>query len=203
MNAADPSLSNDSNNDTNQALARFPVPGEVRLERLLPGPIERVWAFITDPEKRARWFCGGALEQKVGGRFVFAMHHKNLAPDETPPAEYAKVQDPGVTFEGRVLQCDAPRLLVFTFGGDDSVVTFDLRPEGGKVRLVVTHRATGPDLAELGSFASGWHIHFTMLIALLEGAPRPGFWSMYARLKPVYAGLSGTAPDAGCISSRS
>jgi uncharacterized protein YndB with AHSA1/START domain len=189
--------------DDNQALASFPVPGEVRLVRLLPGPIERVWDFITDPEKRARWFCGGALEQKVGGKFVFAMHHKNLAPDETPPAEYAKVQDPGVTFEGRVLRCEAPRLLEFTFGGEDSVVTFDLKPEGEKVRLVVTHRASGDDRKDVGSFASGWHIHFGMLIALLENAPRPPFWSQHAKLKPLYCRMSATSSDAGCISSRS
>lgn len=189
--------------DDNQSLAQFPVPGEVRLVRLLPGPVERVWDFIADPEKRARWFCGGALEQKAGGKFVFAMHHKNLAPDETPPAEYAKVQDPGVTFEGRVLRCEALRLLVFTFGGDDSVVTFDLKPEGDKVRLVLTHRASGPDLAEVGSFASGWHIHFGMLIALLEGAPRPPFWSEHTRLKPLYCRMASTDPKAGCISSRS
>lgn len=187
----------------NQALAQFPAPGEVRLVRLLPGPIERVWEFITDPEKRARWFCGGALEQRVGGRFVFAMHHKNLAPDETPPAEYAKVHHEGVSFEGRVLRCEAPHLLEFTFGGDDSVVTFDLRPEGDQVRLVLTHRASGPDLAQVGSFASGWHIHWSMLIALLENQPLPPFWSLYAKLKPVYAQLSSTAPDARCISSRS
>lgn len=187
----------------NQALAQFPMPGEVRLLRLLPGPIERVWDFIIDPEKRARWFCGGLLEPKEGGRFVFAMQHKNLAPDETPPPEYAQVQDPGVTFEGRVLQCEPPRLLVFTFGGDDSIVTFDLKAEGEKVRLLLTHRASGPDLKEVGSFASGWHIHWAMLIALLEGAPRPPFWGLYARLKPVYSKLASTSPDAGCIASRS
>lgn len=187
----------------NSSLAHFPAPGEVRLVRLLPGPIERVWDFITDPEKRARWFCGGALEQKPGGTFTFAMHHKNLAPDETPPAEYAHVQDPGVTFEGRVIQCEPPHLLVFTFGGDDSVVTFDLKSEGDKVRLLLTHRASGEDLKEVGSFASGWHIHFALLIALLEGAPPPRFWSEHSRLKPLYCQLSGTSPDAGCISSRS
>lgn len=187
----------------NSALAQFPVPGEVRLVRLLPGPIERVWDYITDPEKRARWFCGGALEQKVGGKFVFAMHHKNLAPDETPPPEYAHVQDPGVTFEGRVLQCEPPRLLTFTFGGDDSVVTFDLQPEGDKVRLLLTHRASGDDLKDVGSFASGWHIHWSMLIALLEGRPLPPFWPTHAKLKPLYCKIANTDPDDGCISSRS
>ena len=40
--------------------------GAVRFERLLPGPIERVWAYLTDPDKRAsgsrpvRWSCGSA-----------------------------------------------------------------------------------------------------------------------------------------------
>ena len=29
------------------------APGTLRMERLLPGPIERVWAYITEPEKRA------------------------------------------------------------------------------------------------------------------------------------------------------
>lgn len=170
----------------NNASAGFPAPGEVRLVRLLPGPIERVWDFIFDPEKRARWFCGGVWEQKAGGKVVFAMHHKNLAPDETPPERYAQVQDPGVTFEGRVLRCEPPRLFTFTFGGDDSVVTFELTPQGKQVLLVVTHRATGPDLAEVGSFASGWHIHFAHLLAILEGAPRPPFWALHARLEQDY-----------------
>lgn len=186
----------------NQSPAQFPTPAEVRLVRLLPGPIDRVWDYIIDPEKRARWFCGGVWDQKAGGKVVFAMRHKNLAPDETPPAEYAKVQDPGVTFEGRVIRCEPPRLLEFTFGGEDSVVTFELAPEGDKVRLLLSHRASGPDLAEVGSFATGWHIHFGMLIALLEGAPRPGFWSEYARLKPLYCQMSATSPDVGCISTR-
>lgn len=27
-------------------------PGTVRFERVLPGPIERVWAYLTESEKR-------------------------------------------------------------------------------------------------------------------------------------------------------
>jgi len=117
----------------------------VRLVRTLPGPIERVWEYLTDSEKRARWFGGGVLEQKAGGKVEFNMVHKNLAPKETPPAKYAQVQDPGVTFEGRVLRCEPPRLLAYTFGSDDSEVTFELTPQGKQVLLVLTHRTRGAE----------------------------------------------------------
>ena len=40
----------------------------VRFERMLPGPIERVWEYLTDAEKRATWLCGGETESQVGGK---------------------------------------------------------------------------------------------------------------------------------------
>jgi uncharacterized protein YndB with AHSA1/START domain len=164
----------------NHAPGEFARPGEVRLVRLLPGPIERVWQYLTDPEKRARWLAGGTTEQKVGGKVVFVMHHKNIAPHETPPDKWKHVHETGVTFEGRVLRCEPPHLLAYTFGGDDSVVTFELQPLGSQVRLVVTHRATGEDLPEITNYASGWHTHLSLLIALLEDKPLPSFWAGHA-----------------------
>ncbi len=175
---------------TNDEYGKFTGSSEVRLVRTLPGPIERVWQYLTEPEKRARWICGGILEQKAGGKVEFAMVHKNLAPNETPPPKYAHVQDPGVTFEGRVLKCEPPRLLVFTFGSDDSEVTFELTPEGKQVLLVLTHRTRGAEeQADLSNYASGWHTHLTHLIAQLEGAPRPPFWATHARLVSHYEKL--------------
>lgn len=160
--------------------------------RTLPGPIERVWDYLTDPEKRSRWLCGGALEQKAGGKVEFHMVHKNLAPNETPPAKYAQVQDPGVTFEGRVLRCEPPRLLVYTFGSDDSVVTFELTPQGRQVLLVLTHRTRGAEeQSELTNYASGWHLHLGLLVAELEGTPRPAFWATHAKLLAEYEKLHG------------
>ncbi len=173
----------------NNAHGQFTGPGEVRLIRLLAGPIERVWDYLTTPEKRARWLCGGIVEQRPGGKIEFAMRHRDLAPDETPPERYQHVHDPGVTFGGRVLRCEPPRLLVHTFGGDDSEVTFELTPQGQQVLLVLTHRAKGEDLPELTNYASGWHTHVAHLIAELEGAPRPPFWPLHARLKPEYEQL--------------
>jgi uncharacterized protein YndB with AHSA1/START domain len=180
----------------NEQPGKFTGPAEVRIVRTLPGPIERVWQYLTDPEKRARWFCGGALEQKAGGKVEFAMVHKNLSPDEKPPAKYAHVQDPGVTFEGRVLRCEPPRLLVYTFGSEDSEVTFELTAQGKQVLLVLTHRTRGAEeQAELTNYASGWHTHLALLVALLEGAPRPPFWATHAKLVADYEKLRTATPQ--------
>jgi uncharacterized protein YndB with AHSA1/START domain len=181
----------------NDTLGKFNGPAEVRLIRTLPGPIERVWSFLVDPEKRARWFCGGVLEQKAGGKVEFAMHHKNLAPNEAPPAKYAHVQDPGVTFEGRVLKCEPPRLLVYTFGSEESEVTFELTPQGQQVLLVLTHRARNDEeRGELTNYASGWHTHLSLLVAVLENSPLPPFWATHARLVVEYEKLRATAPQS-------
>jgi uncharacterized protein YndB with AHSA1/START domain len=179
----------------NEQHGKFTGPGEVRLVRTLPGPIERVWEYLTDPEKRARWICGGVLEQKAGGKVEFNMVHKKLAPGETPPAKYAQVQDPGVTFEGRVLRCEPPRLLVYTFGSDDSEVTFELTPQGRQVQLVLTHRTRGAEeQAELTNYSAGWHTHLAFLQAELEGTARPKLWAMHAKLTAEYEKLRAAAP---------
>jgi len=171
----------------NEQYGKFNGRDEVRFIRTLPGPAERVWEYLTDSEKRASWFSGGKLEQKAGGKVEFVMVHKNLAPDEAPPAKYATVQDPGVTFEGRVLQSVPSRLLVYTFGSDDSEVTFELTPQGKQVLLTLIHRVRGEEeQAELTNYASGWHTHLAHLIAQLEGAPRPTFWAMHATLLADY-----------------
>ncbi|WP_415908116.1 SRPBCC family protein [Oleiharenicola sp. Vm1] len=170
----------------NDSYAEFPARGELRIVRLLPGPIERVWDFLTDPEKRARWMCGGVTEARPGGKIVFQMHHAKLSPGETPPEKWAHVHEPGVTFEGRVLRCEPPRLLSYTFGADDSVVTFELTAQGAQVLLVLTHRSTGEDIPEQKNYAGGWHTHLAFLVAILEGRPTPKLWEMHARLSAHY-----------------
>ncbi len=173
------------NNDDH---GKFTAPDEVRLTRLLPGPIERVWEYLTDPEKRSRWFAGGPMELKAGGKYTLHMKHSNIAPDEKPPERYQKVHNVGIDFEGRVLRCEPPRLLAYTFD-DESDVTFELTPQGKQVLLVLTHRSRGSDIPELSNYSSGWHTHLSLLVALLEGKPRPPFWATHARLKAEYEKL--------------
>ena len=176
----------------NEQPGQFTRPGEVRIVRVLPGPIERLWAYLTDPEKRAKWFAGGPMEPRPGGKVELFFHHKNIAPGETPPEDHKKVQDPGFTMPATVLRWEPPHVLSYTFD-DESDVTFELTPQGQNVQLVLTHRSRGTDLPFLSGYASGWHTHLAQLIALLEGAPRPPFWPMHARLKQEYQQLKDAA----------
>jgi uncharacterized protein YndB with AHSA1/START domain len=119
-----------------------PEAGTLRLERTLPGPIERVWAYLTESEKRGKWFASGPMELKPGGKITFHFHHSQLAPDSGPPPEKYKDCE-GMTSYGRVIRCEPPHLLSFMWGeeqGDESEVTFELSDRNGDVLLVLTHR---------------------------------------------------------------
>lgn len=169
----------------NDSPAQFPAPGEIRILRTLPGPIERVWAYLTDPEKRRRWFAGGPMELRAGGKLELHFQHQNISPTETPPAEHACHHAGGESMPGTVLRCDPPRVLSYTFG-ENSDVTFELVPQGDQVLLILTHRSRGDDLPSLSGFASGWHTHLAILLAQLSGTPQPLFWATHARLKDEY-----------------
>ena len=41
-------------------------PTTLKIQRLLPGPIERIWAYLTDSDLRRKWLAAGAMEMKVG-----------------------------------------------------------------------------------------------------------------------------------------
>jgi uncharacterized protein YndB with AHSA1/START domain len=49
------------------ARSTFVKPSTVRIERLLPGPVERVWAYLTESTKRATWLAAGEFDLRVGG----------------------------------------------------------------------------------------------------------------------------------------
>jgi uncharacterized protein YndB with AHSA1/START domain len=174
----------------NEQHGKFTSPAEVRLVRILPGPIERVWEYLTDPEKRARWFAGGPMELRVGGKVRLLFRHKDLAPNETPPKAYEQHHDPGTAMDGIVTRCEPPRVLAFTFGSEgESEATFELTPQGKNVLLVLTHRAREGDVPYMAEFGSGWHTHFAILLSVLAGTPAPAFWSLHTRLKADYEKL--------------
>jgi uncharacterized protein YndB with AHSA1/START domain len=127
----------------------------VRFERILPGPIERVWEFVTDTARLPQWFGNGMIEPRAGGAVSFMDGH----------------------IRGVVTQWDPPRKLAYTWnvtnpGADrsdypESYLTITLEPRGDEVLLTLTH------LPVLERFekqnAMGWHTYLDMLGAALRG----------------------------------
>ena len=154
----------------------------VRIERLLPGPIERVWDYLTDSEKRGAWFASGPMELHPGGKATLIFHNSKLSSERTPPEKFKKYE--GMAMQSTVTACEPPHLLSFTFG-DAGEVTFELTPKGEDVLLVLTHRRLA-DRKTMVSVSTGWHSHLGILIDVLNGdEPRP-FWTTVTQMEAEY-----------------
>lgn len=160
----------------------------VRFERLLPGPIERVWSFLVAPERLATWLAGGVLEPRVGGRVELVFRHAELSRDRAPPPPRYATYEEGHVLRGTVTVWAPPRRLAYTWAegsGRSSEVTFELEPVGESVRLVLTHRRLDGRDARV-SVASGWHAHLSILRDRLEGREPPAFWRLHGAREAEY-----------------
>ena len=159
-------------------------PDTVRLERVLPGPIERVWDYLTDSEKRGTWLATGPMDLRVGGKVELKFHHADLSAEKEIPERFREKCAGDVRMNGKVTACDPPRLLSFTFG-DSGEVTFELTPKGKDVLLVLTHRRLA-DRKTMVGVSTGWHSHLGILIDVLNGdEPRP-FWTTVTKMEAEY-----------------
>jgi len=163
------------------------APDTVRVERLLPGPIQRVWDYLTVADLRAQWLAAGEMEPREGGTVDLVFNNNTLTENDDPPAaKYAKYGGES-HLPGRITDWNPPRLLAFDWGGGDdaSHVRFELAPQGDKVRLVVTHSRLSTRDGML-SVSAGWHAHLDILRDRMDGRAPDGFWRSHARLEAEY-----------------
>jgi uncharacterized protein YndB with AHSA1/START domain len=156
-------------------------PTSLRIQRLLPGPIERVWAFLTESELRRKWLAAGEMEMKVGAPFELVWRNDELAdpPGPRPPgfAEEKRMQS-------RITELDPPRRLSIAWQGSGDV-TFELDPKGDEVLLTLIHRRL-PGRDSLLKHAAGWHMHLDTLVARATGGKTEPFWDGWSRLLKEY-----------------
>lgn len=160
----------------------------VRFRRVLPGPIERVWAHLVDGDKRGRWLCSGDTEQEVGGaiRMVFRNDTLSKAPDVAPPERHKDMPEE-VAFSGTVTECDPPRRFSHTWEFDDerSEVCYELEERGDEVLLTLTHKRL--DTRELKvDVCGGWHTHLDILVDILNDREPQAFWKRVGELEVEY-----------------
>lgn len=160
----------------------------VRIDRLLPGPIDRVWDYFVDADKRSLWIGGGAIEPFIGGRVEILVDNASLSDENDPPPEkYAGNHGKG-RIDGRVVACEPPHLLAWRWShGDDdaSEVRVELEERGSHVHLTLTH-ARLPSRDWLLSVSAGWHTHLDILAALLAGEQPESFWRAMTANEAVY-----------------
>jgi uncharacterized protein YndB with AHSA1/START domain len=141
---------------------------EIVFRRRYAKPVEKIWAAITIPERIADWFA----ETEIDGeaiRFLF------------PDVDYR--------INGRIVAHTPLRTFAWTWPNDDgseSVVRFDLEPDGDGCRLTLTQSSL---IAKGGaSAAAGWHAHLAGLPDAAEG--RKTAWATVIEretpLNPIY-----------------
>ena len=168
---------------TMDAFGKIIAPGALRFERTLPGPIDRVWAYLTESEKRGRWLARGDMELFEGGKVELHFLHTDLSPLPAPVPEKFGHMASGHNFSGKVLRVQPPHLLSFTWEGQ-SEVTFELSQKDDRVHLVLTHRKLGGD--SMTNTLPGWHTHLDILGDVLDGTAPASFWEQYDRLEKEY-----------------
>ncbi|HVT09483.1 MAG TPA: SRPBCC family protein [Polyangia bacterium] len=119
--------------------------------RDLRHPPALVWQALTDPAHLTQWA-------------PFDADH-SLAAVGPVKLSTAGVPQPQVS-ESKVTRADAPRLLEYSWGGQD--LRWQLEPAGAGTRLTLWHNI---DRGFIAWGAAGWHICFDVLDRLLAGAP--------------------------------
>jgi uncharacterized protein YndB with AHSA1/START domain len=87
--------------------------------------------------------------------------------------------------QSRITAVDPPRKLSFTWFSSGEV-TIELAPLGDKTLLTLIHRGI-PDHGTLLGVSAGWHAHFDVLDARLQGSEPAPHWDNWVRLREIYA----------------
>jgi uncharacterized protein YndB with AHSA1/START domain len=149
-------------------------------------PPEDVWSAITDPKQLQRWYMTRAvITEGKGGSIDFI----------SGPSHFHAT--------GRILRWDPPRLLEHEWkveprpelpSGEDSVVRWELSPDGEGTRITLTHqRLTGRTAT---GFAPGVHAFLDRLEAQLSGEPIPDWMGRVVEVRGNYPSMW-RLPSAG------
>jgi uncharacterized protein YndB with AHSA1/START domain len=154
-----------------QQMATLHITGgqpELRFERRLAHPPEKVWKAITDDAELAHWFPARfETELRVGAPITFTF-------------EGMEIDAPG----GEIVEHDPPRLFAYRWG--EALLRWEIVPDGSGSRLRFTHVLGGDptwgDRRTAARHAAGWDVCFELLRARLDGqAKDPEAHDWFAR----------------------
>src|SRR5580698_9172002 len=126
----------------------------------IAAPAERVFKALSDAGELQRWFRGPEcpvkfwkMDARVGGHYSYATQKGSIVVNGTSEFEC----------QGEILECDPPRLLVYTWIAnwhDDTarqtVVRWELAPSRGGTQLKVTHSGLASLPVSRKDYSGGW-----------------------------------------------
>ena len=153
-------------------------PTVLKLERVLPVPVERVWDYLTKSDLRRQWLASGEMDLTPGAEFEFVWRNDELT---NPPGARPDGMNAENRMTCRILEVDAPHRLFISWGVQSDVL-FELAEKGEDTLLTITHRRP-PTRDVLLSVSAGWHSHIDVLEAKLAGRKPGPHWDNWAKLR--------------------
>ena len=155
----------------------------VEFKRLLPGPIELAWDYLTKPELLKTWFADVTLEPRLGGAVEIRFTD-------------GKGDCGGVGAHGTIREFRRPHVIAFTWirnrpqpdnpgaSHDEGEVRFELAQKGDKVLLTLLHSRLPTH--ELPNYGGGWHAYLDNLESIITGRGPTDFMAVFHQLRPRY-----------------
>jgi uncharacterized protein YndB with AHSA1/START domain len=165
---------------TRDAYGTLIEPTTLKMQRLLPGPIERIWAWLVESDKRRKWLAAGEMELKVGAPFELVWRNDELT---NPPGKRPDNCAEEHRKQSRITSLDPPRQIAFTF--DDGEVSIELEQHGSDILLTLIHRRL-PNRDYMLGVSGGWHMHLDVLVARVRGEEPGPFWDGMMKLRGEY-----------------
>jgi uncharacterized protein YndB with AHSA1/START domain len=154
----------------------------VELKRLIAGPIELAWDYLTKQELLKTWFADVTIEPRVGGAVTIRFSDDescNTTGVRGTVREFRKPHVVAFTWFQQRLQPDGSRK-----GVDEGEVRFELAERGDKVLLTLLH--TGLPIHELAGHSAGWDAFLQNLDSLMSGRGKIDFMAVFRDLHPRY-----------------
>lgn len=148
----------------------------VTFERLLPGPIEKVWDHLTETERLPSWFGEDSrIEPRRGGSVrLMGGHIRGIVTQWHPPHR--------LVYTWNVFEPDDPEDAVSAY--PESYPTFTLEPRDAEVLLTFMHFPIVERFVPQS--AMGWHSMLDLLDAALRGEEVPDRADLTRKNAAVY-----------------
>ena len=157
----------------------------LRIQRLLPGPIERVWAYLTESDLRRQWLASGTMQLQSGASFELVWRNDELSDSAAERPDGFSAESSATC---QFIEVEPLRRLRYIWPGVGEV-SMELESVGADVLLTLIHRQLVGEQLVL-NVSAGWHAHLVLLIARLENIAAPSLWATWKKLRTEYEELS-------------